>query len=489
MSMVSGGQQRERWQVAVAYSAGRDSTALLHATARMARDLGGIDVLALHVHHGLSAQADDWLAHAQAQCAQWAAQGLPVSIQWAHLRLSPRAGESVEAVARQGRYAALANMAGAAGCDTVLLAHHRRDQAETFLLQALRGAGVAGLAAMPQAACRDGITWLRPWLDHPRSAIDAYIVAHGLPFVDDDSNGDGRFARNRLRLDVWPALARAFDHAEGALAQAAAHQADVLACMDDWLAEKLPLITRAPAPGVADAAGGSHAQGGALDVAAWRQWAAGPQRELLRAWFRQVAGQGLPASWVARLYAEVGVGSSARWPISLRAGDGVACHGEIVFYRGWLTWRPLVGVEANAVQGCQDLVRAQEGEPPWPLRITAPGRWPLPHDLGYLVVSPLPEGQPGLPLSRLLACELRPRHGQERFQVAVNRPARSLKKQFQMLGVPAWARQGPLLWGDGELLFVPGLGLNAPALSAGPAGERVALRWEPQAQDNIKVTE
>jgi len=114
----------------------------------MARPLG-IVVTALHVHHGLNPAADRWLAHGRALCARWARRGLAVEFAATKLEDGPGAGESVEAWARQARDRALRQMALDLGIDLVLLAHHRRDQAETFLLQALRGGGVAGLSAMP----------------------------------------------------------------------------------------------------------------------------------------------------------------------------------------------------------------------------------------------------------------------------------------------------------------------------------------------------
>ena len=132
--------------VAVAVSGGRDSTALLHATARAAVGTG-VEVLALHVHHGLQAEADDWLRHVRAQCRRWAGAGLPLRLDWRRLAGQPAPGDSIEAWARRGRYAALAEMAQAGGAGLVLLAHHRRDQSETVLLQALRG----------------GASWSWPW--------------------------------------------------------------------------------------------------------------------------------------------------------------------------------------------------------------------------------------------------------------------------------------------------------------------------------------
>lgn len=209
--------------VAVAYSGGRDSTALLHATARAASQTGGLlCVHALHVHHGLSVHADAWLRHGRETCRRWAARGLPVQFHAERVRVALDGGASIEAAAREARYAALARMARAAGCDTVLLAHHREDQAETVLLQALRGAAAAGLAAMPRGIERDGLTWIRPWLAQPRAAIEAYVRRHRLAWIDDDSNTDTRYARNRLRHEVWPTLLQAFPQAPQVLGTLAA---------------------------------------------------------------------------------------------------------------------------------------------------------------------------------------------------------------------------------------------------------------------------
>ncbi|MBI2733280.1 MAG: tRNA lysidine(34) synthetase TilS, partial [Aquabacterium sp.] len=223
--------------VAVAFSGGRDSTALLHATARAALAYPGTVVLALHVHHGLSSHADDWLAHAEQVCADWAMQGMPVRLVSRRVQVDLTSGASVEAQARQVRYRALADMAKEAGCGLVLLAHHRRDQAETFLLQALRGAGLNGLAAMPPDAVREGVRWVRPWLAYPREAVEAYVAHHTLRWVDDDSNTQVRFARNRLRLGVWPGLIDAFPQAEASFAASARRLQDVLPAAEVWRAE------------------------------------------------------------------------------------------------------------------------------------------------------------------------------------------------------------------------------------------------------------
>ena len=156
-------------------------------------------------------------------------------------------------------------MALARGVDLVLLAHHRRDQAETFLLQALRGGGVAALSAMPAVVRRDGVTWARPWLAQPREAIEAYARRHRLRWIDDESNDDDRFARNRLRRRVWPALVGAFADAEGSLADAAERVQDAAAVVDEVAALDLAAI--------ADERG--------LDLAAWRALSVARRRQAL----------------------------------------------------------------------------------------------------------------------------------------------------------------------------------------------------------------
>jgi tRNA(Ile)-lysidine synthase len=149
--------------VAVATSGGRDSTALMHATLRQMAAVGG-RVLALHVHHGLHPEADEWAAHVGRQCRRWAQAGWPAEFRMTRLAGQPGPGDSVEAWARRGRYQALANMAHEAGCEVILLAHHRRDQASGGVapgfIKPLRrsmpmfGAGSSSTSRMPATTIR-----------------------------------------------------------------------------------------------------------------------------------------------------------------------------------------------------------------------------------------------------------------------------------------------------------------------------------------------
>lgn len=413
--------------VAVAASGGRDSTALLHCTAQAARQLG-VAVHALHVHHGLMPEADAWLAQVRAQSRRWGA-----AFHAVRLQTKPGPGDSVEAWARRERYRALAAMARAAGCGLVLLAHHRRDQAETLLLQALRGGGPAGLAAMPALAQRDGLAWARPWLDRPREAIEAYVQRHRLRFVDDGSNDDPRFARNRLRRQLWPALQAAFPDAELQLQAAARRAAESDACLRE----------------LAEADAGQVLAQDHLLVEPWLGLGDARRRLLLRHWLRAA-----PDTLVQRLALELPAArSGTRWP---------APGGELRLHDGRLQWHAAAAVATVGSALSMDL--------------SQPGARPLPGWHGTLHV--LPVARDGVAPQQLQAVRIAARAGGEQFQLAPRGVPRALKKQFQSRRVPAWQREGPLVFSGHQLVFVPGLGIDARCRAA--SGQpQLALRWEP----------
>jgi tRNA(Ile)-lysidine synthase len=419
-------------RVAVAVSGGRDSTALLHCTAKAAAGLG-LEVLALHVHHGLNPQADLWLEHVRRQCKRW-----HVALDWRRLPTLPTPGQSVEAWARRERYAALQLMAQTGGCGLVLLAHHRRDQAETWLLQALRSAGPAGLSAMPRRVLDEGVVWARPWLDQPRQAIEAYVRRHHLKHIEDSSNIDPRFARNRLRSQVWPALVQAFPDAEVALCGAAARAQEAQALANEVATIDLPTAM----------------QGAALLVPAWLALPPARRLNVLRAWLLQSLGRGSPQSLLDRLNRELPSHRTGRWD---------APGAVLRLYRNLLTALP--AMPASLVVA-DDLV---------PVDLSRAGEVYLSAWQGSFVSSPNPTG--GLPIATLKTAVAGPRRGGEQFQFVSNTTPRSLKKQYQARGVPAWQREGPLLFSaQGELLYVPGLGINASAQAA-PAEPQLQVQW------------
>ena len=423
-------------RIAVAWSGGRDSTALLHATLAAAAPLG-VEVVALHVHHGLSPHADEWAEFCAAQAGRWARR-FAIRLRVVTLEGRPARGESIEAWARRGRYRALRELALEEGAEAVLLAHHRRDQAETFLIQALRGGGVAGLAGMPREIEREGVRWVRPWLDHDARDIAAYVRRHRLRHVEDDSNADPRFARNRLRLQVWPAIEVAFPHAAATLADTAAWARQAAVCLAELAA--LDLQTLSDARGLA--------------IVAWRELGEERRGNALRHWLRDRLGRPAPASLVTRLMAELPLVRQGRWEEQ---------GGSLRLYRGRLTWHPAAQAEASAETRMSTL------------SVTHAGRHPLPGWGGALRVVRVREG--GVPLAWLAHLELRERSGGEQFQAGFGRPPRSLKKQFQAQAVPAWERDGPLVYSGGQLVFVPGLGLDARVIGL-PGQALVSLSWE-----------
>ena len=207
----------------VAYSGGADSHALLHALVSLELPQ---ELLALHVNHGLSSQADSWQAHCESVCH---ALQVPFCAERAYVR---RDGQGLENAARQARYDIFARHVGAG--DVLLMAHHADDQLETFFLRVLRGAGVRGLGGMPEwRALGDGCLY-RPWLACSRAELRAYAREHGLVWVEDDSNSDMHFDRNYLREHVLPVLQTRWPRAGHSIARSMSWCGEADAVLDEF---------------------------------------------------------------------------------------------------------------------------------------------------------------------------------------------------------------------------------------------------------------
>ena len=214
----------DRRGVLVGFSGGLDSTVLLHLLAADA-DIRRNGLRAIHVHHGLHADADAWAAHCEQACD---ALHVPLSI--VHAEVDRASGLGLEGAARDARHRAFAQELD--NDEILALAHHRDDQAETFLLRALRGSGVDGLAAMrPWRAHANGWLW-RPMLDVARDALQAHATEHDLAWIEDASNGDPCFNRNFLRNAVMPLLRQRWPQASVNLARCAALNAQVVDLLD-----------------------------------------------------------------------------------------------------------------------------------------------------------------------------------------------------------------------------------------------------------------
>ncbi len=226
---------------AVALSGGADSTALLIACAT--RWPGRVH--AVHVHHGLQAAADGFEAHCIQLCERY---NVPLVVQ--RVNATHAAGESPEDAARQARYRALAealqNNWGGQIKDMVL-AQHADDQVETLLLALSRGAGLPGLACMPAVFERHGVTYHRPWLDVPGLALREALRAAGQAWVEDPTNADTRYTRNRIRAELLPVIEHAFPSFRQTFARSASHAAQAQTLLQEVAEQDLQIVGNPPA--------------------------------------------------------------------------------------------------------------------------------------------------------------------------------------------------------------------------------------------------
>ena len=272
-----------RWWLAL--SGGLDSTALLYLLARL-RPVG-VELCALHVHHGLSPNADAWEAHARAACER-----LGVVCHCARVQVLRAPRESLEDAARRARYAAIDAHLGPG--ELVFSAHHRDDQIETLLLRLNRGAGPAALAGMPPLRPQ-GRGWLcRPLLDVPRAVLEAFAAAEGLPWVEDESNASEAFDRNYLRHRVLPALAGRWPGFAGNWVQS-----------QQWLRESAELADTLAAQDLQLLDPRAEAWGHSLSAALPPEWSEPRRRHLLRHWLASCDLPVPPRDRLARVLDEV----------------------------------------------------------------------------------------------------------------------------------------------------------------------------------------
>lgn len=269
--------------VLVAFSGGIDSTVLLHLLADDAA-VRARGLRTLHVHHGLQADADDWAAHCLQACAR-----LGIDCQVAQVAVDRDSGLGPEASARQARRAAFARHLRPG--ETLALAQHRDDQAETFLLRALRASGTDGLAAMrPWRAFAAGWMW-RPLLDTPRAALISHAQAKSLRWIEDPSNRETALDRNFLRHHVLPLLRERWPAADAAFARAAALAAESSALLAEQDAQLLAAVR--------------EDQETSLSVPALRTLSPAQRARALRRWVVDLGWPPLPAEGVARIEADL----------------------------------------------------------------------------------------------------------------------------------------------------------------------------------------
>ena len=408
--------------------------ALLDAASAVA-PAARCEIIALHVDHGLSANAARWTEFCRHACA---ARFIPFAARRVQVARNARIG--TEAAARDARYMALAAMAGEHGAAALLLAHHADDQAETTLLQLLRGAGPRGLAAMPAARFDGALWWLRPWLALSRSMIGAYVAMRALAFVDDESNDDPRYRRNALRHSVVPALRAIAPGFPETLVRAAEHQADAARLLD----------------ALAELDARTWFDGASLALTALQRLDARRARNLLR-WF--IDQKGLPPPSAARL---------ADMVRQLAAASGDARIA--ISHAGWE-----LGVHRDRI------VVHRPPVPPFMQRWTGDEQIALQH--GTLVFEPV-RGN-GIAARHLAQSAVTIRSGipGERLQLG-GRARRNVADLLREAGIPQWDRRAlPRIYCGETLAALAPIGVGA-AFAAVRDEPAYSIAWRPHVIDN-----
>jgi tRNA(Ile)-lysidine synthase len=435
-------------RLAIALSGGLDSVVLLDSICRLhqtqakkttkpeSKEGATPRIFAFHIHHGLQKAADEWLLFCEALAKQYK---IGFDFRLLHIDTQLSAG-NIEARARSARYEALAELCAYHGIEDLLLAHHQNDQAETVLLQLMRGAGVAGLSGMPESRILatspeqdSSITLWRPLLRLSREELEAYAREHKLKWIEDPSNRSSKYRRNAVRKSILPKLESIQPGATANLARSA-----------ELLAQAQQLLDRlAQQDGkkIHNPKGNALSAQPLLDLNASDPAAA---NNVLRYWLK-VAGLTMPSH--ERLQA---------WWLDLQQARRDAklewLHDECSIR----LWRGQLQIGAAA--------KPQEGE--WTF-VSVPAR----------------STQGGLPAAWITkvkkagAVEFRERSGAERLQVTATGPRKTLKNLYQENAVPPWQRQAPLLYVDGELIAVAGVGVSYPHLVF--SGRRMLPEWQP----------
>jgi tRNA(Ile)-lysidine synthase len=422
-------------ELCVAFSGGADSTALLAALAGLKRRPRALR--AVHVDHGLHPDSRSWGAHA-AEIAK----GLKVPCEVLEARVARARGESPEARARAARYRLLAGTLKPG--EVLLTAHHEDDQLETVLLMLLRGAGVAGLAAMPEVAPFAGGLLARPLLTRSRAELEAFVRAAGLPYLEDPSNADEGPDRNFLRLRVLPVIRERWPGVAATVGRTARHAAEAQQLLES----------------LAQADLGTARHGESLAASALRALPPERRRNALRFW---IASRGFSVPPTARLNEIAGPLLAARadaqpaveWP-------GVRLERQA----GLLTLRSAGRAAREGGEGASALPR----EIAWAWRAEPACLLP---DGGQIELRADAHGPVNLGVlpARLT---IRWRRGGERLAIAPGGPRRTLKSLLRESQLPPAERARlPLIYGGARLLAVGDLWLDA-SVQAGPRARRRA---------------
>ncbi len=410
----------------IAYSGGCDSHALLCALNELRHEnppqLPCSQVVAIHINHGLHEQSDDWEQHCKLVCTELATDFISTQ-----LNLTIPKGESLEAYARAARYDAI--RAQLKDGDMLLLAQHQDDQAETLLIQTLRGSGVKGLAAMPGLVCY-GSTWqARPMLSLTQIEIEEYAKQQKINWINDPSNDDEKFDRNYLRHQVIPKLKQRWPAMSKTLSRVARHQADTdqlitELALSDWHHCKQDECTQLNIIGMSDL---SQVR----------------QKNLLRFWIGEQNGLPMPDSKTCQLLIDQVISASVDAEPELRWADVMVRRYRNVLY---------VAKQSNT-----DVPIWQQS---WDL--SSPLALPDGKSLNVRTA----KGQGLMLPAEQAAVNVRFRRGGEKCQLPGRQHRHELKKLMQEWGVPPWQRnQIPLICVGEQVVQIVGFSVCEPYIA------------------------
>lgn len=404
-------------RLVVAYSGGGDSHVLLHALHAIRESVPAAELRAIHVDHGLQPESAQWARHCQQICSDYA-----IPLELVQLTLQVPAGISLEAYAREQRYAAIQQRLCAG--DVVLLAQHQDDQAETLLLQMLRGGGVSGLAAMPAQREAGGIRYVRPLLAVSKQVMMEYAVANQLDWVEDPSNRNPRFDRNFLRHEVVPVLRSRWPSFAATLERVAQHQAEAQACLQELAAQDLAAL--------------GQQQPAQLAISGLQRLSRARQHNVVRYWIAQNHGPLPDSQMLQRIFNELIPASEDAGPVLSWA------HIELRRYRDTLYLLP-------GQAAVTDWQRHWHTDSP----LALPGGGYLHAQTRLGTGLSIPDGQ-----AELL---VRFRQGGEKCRLPGRSHHHDLKKLMQEWGIPPWQRGAvPLVYVGDQLAQIVGYSLCEP---------------------------
>lgn len=429
-------------RVVVALSGGRDSMSLLDVVARLFHRhdqclIARVD--AVYINHGLSPNAEVWGEHCRQECEKRKIPFHAIAVK------VKRRGEGIEAAARDARYRALGHYARDNGMDVILTAHHEDDRIETFLLQWMRGSGPEGLAAFPTTRelvtpglvakpLSHPILLVRPWCGILRADIERYAKAKRLSWVEDESNESPKYLRNRIRHEVVPMLEGIRPGFRTAAARSVSITAEAVEVLRSVAEEDVARCRAADDPR-------------ALHIASLLKLVPARQAWCLRAWMQE---EGMRTPNHARL--EDGLRqireTHSDTMLTIRVHDK-----EVRRWGANLIVREAVTRIAAGPRDAKLLWRGERA-------------LELPNWNGEIVIDPCRGDEPGIAPERLKKglFEVRVRKGGEKLKLWANRPSKYLKDLFHEAKIPAFDRSNyPILWLDGRIVFVAGLGMELRA--------------------------